>query len=150
MDNGRHSTTIYLAARYSRNEEMRRYRDILEQEFGFSVTSRWIDQHGNQLEESMGPSEIAANLTGAAAFAAKDIEDVRAAQILIHFTTGEPGGKGGRHTEMGIALALGKHITIIGPRENVFQAIPHEQFDTWDDFYAFLQKAVGRDEAHAS
>src|SRR5262249_1689939 len=98
-------TTIYLAARYSRNEEMRGYREVLETEFGYRVTSRWIDQHGGQLEESMGPDQIEANRTAASVFADKDIADLRAADIVIHFTGGT-GSKGGRHTEMGFALGL--------------------------------------------
>ena len=34
---------VYLAARYSRNAEMRMVRDVLEG-LGHTVTSRWIDQ----------------------------------------------------------------------------------------------------------
>lgn len=44
---------IYLAARYSRNAEMRGVRDVLEG-LGHKVTSRWIDQHGGTVLACQG------------------------------------------------------------------------------------------------
>ena len=51
---------VYLAARYSRNEEMRGVRDVLEV-LGYEVTSRWIDQHGGNLLESIVAEQLDAN-----------------------------------------------------------------------------------------
>lgn len=42
---------IYLAARFSRNDEMRGVRDVLET-MGHQITSRWIDLHGGDQLES--------------------------------------------------------------------------------------------------
>ena len=42
-------------------------------------------------------------------------------------------GTGGRHLEMGYALARGKHIIVVGEtRENVFQSLKEVAFLTWD------------------
>jgi hypothetical protein len=45
-----------------------------------------------------------------------------AAEMVISFTGG--GGKGGRHVEFGLAVAAGKRLVVIGPRENVFHCLP--------------------------
>jgi len=37
--------------------------------------------------------------------------------------------RGGRHVEFGLALAWGKRLMIVGPRENVFHCLPQvEQY----------------------
>ncbi len=33
--------------------------------------------------------------------------------------------RGGRHVEAGYALAKGKYLVLVGPRENVFYSLPH-------------------------
>ena len=55
---------VYLAARYSRNAEMRGVRDVL-QGLGYKVTSRWIDQHGGNLLESIVAEKLNADPAGA-------------------------------------------------------------------------------------
>jgi hypothetical protein len=66
-----------------------------------------------------------------------DLEDVRRASICLAFT--EPReeskpGRGGRHTELGIALALGLHVMLVGPREHVFHCLPSiEQHSSWEE-----------------
>jgi hypothetical protein len=112
---------IYLAARYSRNPEMRSVRDLLVAA-GHEVTSRWIDNHGGELEESLTPERLAAEPEFCGRFANVDVEDLRAAEMCISFTGA--GGKGGRHVEFGMAQALGKRLVLIGPRENVFHCLP--------------------------
>jgi hypothetical protein len=56
-----------------------------------------------------------------------DLEDVRAADLCLGFTE-LPGaldrGRGGRHTELGIALGLGRSVAIVGPVEQVFHRLP--------------------------
>lgn len=113
---------IYLAAWYERNAEMRDYRDRLKV-MGHHVTSGWIDQHKWKLPQSMGEDEVLAHPEIAARYALKDLQDIVACDLLVHFTS--PGfGKGGRHIEFGYALALRLPIAIVGPRENVFHALP--------------------------
>jgi poly(3-hydroxybutyrate) depolymerase len=113
-------TAYYLAARYSRNPELCEYRDELCAKIpGSVVTSRWIDQHAGELEASYTP------------------EDLDAAQVIVSFTGAGGGGKGGRHIEHGYAIAAGKRLVVVGPRENIFHCHPAtEVYATWDDFLA--------------
>lgn len=100
---------IYLSARYGRKKEMQRVAmSILWA--GHSVTSRWlVKEYGDQEQACLD-----------------DIEDVRAADLLVLFT--EPVGSlnpgGGRHTELGLALAWSKEIVVCGERETVFCYAP--------------------------
>ena len=54
------------------------------------------------------------------------IRDFSGVRDCNHFVqlTGDNQSKGGRHTELGIALALGKRISLIGPNEQVFHRHP--------------------------
>jgi len=122
---------IYLAARYSRNDEMRGVRDVL-QALGHEVTSRWIDQHGGNLLESFVAEKLNAQPDECAKYARVDLEDLEAADTVISFTSAGGGGKGGRHVEFGLALGLGKRLVIVGPRENVFHTLPAiEWYPDW-------------------
>lgn len=135
---------VYLAARYSRAEELRGYRDQLKA-LGVEVTSRWIDHHDATLEKSLTPEQLAAHPIVGAAYAQADIEDLLLSDTLIAFTeTG--GGKGGRHVELGLGLAkrIGGGssycVIVIGPRENIFTTLPYvEHYDAWE---AFLNRVV--------
>lgn len=133
----------YLAARYSRHEELRQYANQLEK-LGHEVTSRWINGEHEALGGDLlgkGDSEFARRCLE------EDLEDLFAADTLIAFT--EPactgsfpcGGvaRGGRHVEFGIALALNMRIIVVGPIENIFhtaQGIRH--YETFDRLYLDL------------
>lgn len=124
---------IYLAARYSRHPEMRGARDVLTA-LGHVVTSRWIDQHGGDQLESATLAQLNTNPSGCAIYGQHDVEDVGAADVVVSFTGGE-GGRGGRHVEFGIAIALGKDLVVIGPREHIFHTLPQvRQYETWGDY----------------
>jgi hypothetical protein len=113
---------IYLAGRYSRHPEMRDYRDQLEAH-GHKITSRWIDLHGGSLDKSIPPNVLNANPEVCTRFAETDFLDIVQSDMVISFTEKNPGGKGGRHVEFGMAFALNKIIVIIGPREHVFHTL---------------------------
>lgn len=139
---------IYLAARYSRREELCGYRDQLRA-LGHHVQARWLDgEHqisdsgtpiGNQGEalvegDDGGTSAEACALR--AKFAQDDWEDVNAAEVVICFT--EPprsnASRGGRHVELGIALANRALVVVVGYRENIFCWLPQVQFfKTWEE-----------------
>lgn len=129
---------IYLAARYSRREELCLYRSQL-QKLGHDVQARWLNgghqlsnegtpigDNGEALVESGG--DEAAKLR--AHFANDDWEDVNAAECVINFTEAPRSGasRGGRHVEMGIALARGVRCIVIGYRENIFHWLPQVEF----------------------
>lgn len=129
---------IYLAARYSRHDEMRGVRDVLSA-FGHEVTSRWIDLHGGQLENSYTPDVLNAEPERCGVFGRHDVEDLLAADVVISFTSHGGGGKGGRHVEHGIAIGAGKRVFVCGPRENIFHTLPQVQhYPSWRHLIAAL------------
>ena len=126
---------VYLAARYSRREELCGYRARL-QAAGFVVTSRWLNgshqinaagtpigEDGAALIEE-GDDERAAALRRE--FVQEDVADVFAADALIAFTEvpRSSTSRGGRHVELGIAMGRGIHVIVVGPRENLFHWYP--------------------------
>jgi len=143
-------TAYYFAARYSRNAELRRYRDELLAELpNATVTSRWIDQHGGEVTTSFTPEALADDPATCWKYGQADLEDLAAAGAIVSFTGDGGGGKGGRHVEHGIGIAYvdnGPWLTpnaalfrliLVGPREHIFHCHPAtEVFATWDDFLA--------------
>ena len=120
---------IYIASRYDRRFEMLGVTAVLMRA-GHVVTSRWIEGRGE------GPEVEAA----------ADVEDVLRADCLISFTE-EPtehvtwSARGGRHVEFGVALAMGKRLFVVGPRENVFHFLPRvETFRSLDELLAELAR----------
>lgn len=120
-------SSIYLAARYRRHPEMQTIaREIAAA--GHVVTSRWI----------WGDHEYLPGVTQERErtwYASEDRADLTVADTVISFTE-HPGvesrGRGGRHVEFGMALALGKRLIVIGPRENVFHCLPEvEYYESW-------------------
>ena|SRR6266496_13608 len=126
---------VYLSASIRAQPVMRRYRDILQDEFGWKVQARWIDV---QESSPMGVKEVQEDRVRAAIYAVTDMADILTSGTVIIFTRW-PSTSGGRHTELGLALAFGKRIILVGPRENVFQALPDEQFRNWADFLTHLR-----------
>jgi nucleoside 2-deoxyribosyltransferase len=105
---------VYLAARYQEHPRMRQWRKFLESS-GFTVTSRWIN--GNHSIDVDVERDVQS-----ARFALEDLEDLDAADVMVLWNPPEHhgSGRGGRHVELGYALALGKPVMLIGIRENVF------------------------------
>jgi hypothetical protein len=141
---------IYLASRYSRRVELCGYRDQLSK-LGYLVQARWLDG-GHQLDNAGAPigdngealieagNCERANLLRAR-FANDDWEDVCSAEIQINFT--EPprssANRGGRHVELGIALARTQRVIVVGHRENIFHWLPQIEFyPSFDEAVAAL------------
>jgi hypothetical protein len=143
---------VYLAARYSRREELCVYRADLH-EAGYEVNSRWLNgAHQVYLDgEPLGLEQEALIESGNASpeirgrLAAEDWNDVLDANVVISFTESPRSGnsRGGRHVEFGAALALGLRCIVVGYRENVFHCLPEvEFFETWADALFSLSKAL--------
>ena len=131
---------LYLAARFSRFDELNRYRDELATA-GIEVTSRWL----NGGHEWVGTSDEDIPVEENARFAAEDLEDLRAADLLVCFTEPSRSGpaRGGRHVEFGYALAFGIPIACVGHRENVFYCLPEITFfPEWSEARDFLLNAA--------
>jgi hypothetical protein len=138
---------VYLAARYSRNEEMRGVRAVL-MALGCEVTSRWIDCHGGKYPGSFTCEQLNDDPGYCAAVGRNDVEDLAAADTVVSFTSPGGGGKGGRHVACGLALGLGKRLILVGPRENVFHTLPQVQwYPDWPSLVMALVPPLGAREA---
>jgi hypothetical protein len=127
---------VYLAARYSRWQELAGYAEELRA-IGYEVTSRWIKGDHELRADGQGEADH-----WAVVWASEDREDLLAADIVVSFTEGAdvPGrARGGRHVEFGMALETGKRLLVVGPRENVFHHLPGvERFADWPSCLRFL------------
>lgn len=98
---------VYLSARYEWAKRMQKAASLLEHE-GIEVTSRWIRDNFKGI--------------GVIAAAKMDLEDVERADTLICFADKTHRG-GGRHIELGYALALGKKLFVVGASETLFHEL---------------------------
>jgi hypothetical protein len=103
--------SFYIAASWPRREEALKVSQLLVTN-GFRSTARWIYNFASQGYEA-GVDGMTPGLPE------QDEYDVRIADMLICLT-GDTLSKGGRHTELGIAIALRKPIFCVGPKEQVF------------------------------
>lgn len=128
---------IYLAARYSRRDELCTYAEEL-MAHGHHITSRWL--LGNHQITDAGLSEEGSQ-EERERFAVEDWTDLMSADTCISFTEVPRSGssRGGRHVEFGAALAAGKMCVVVGPRENVFHCLPQVVY--YPDWKA-VQKAL--------
>ena len=125
---------IYLAANYSRRLELCNYREQLR-EAGHYVPARWLNgshqissagtpigDTGEALVEGDDGSTSAEAIAMRNAFGLEDLQDIAEADLVICFTEPPRSGasRGGRHVELGYAIALRKRIWIVGYRENIF------------------------------
>lgn len=122
---------IYLAGRYSRREELCAYKRQLVS-LGHTVSSRWLN--GNHQIDDEGLS-VEAKAEERTRFALEDWFDLLAAECCIAFTEPPRGtsSRGGRHVELGAALALEQIVYVVGHRENVFCCLPQVRFhEEWE------------------
>ncbi len=105
---------IYVAASFPRRDEARLLGLALE-DAGHEITSGWMMLKGKSYFGDDWAGEVEA---------VRDLQDVRDCDVLVSIT-GDTESHGGRHSELGIALALGKRIIIVGPKEQVFHHHPH-------------------------
>jgi nucleoside 2-deoxyribosyltransferase len=137
---------IYLASRYSRRDQLRDLAAELRR-MGHEITSRWLEESSRPDCGTLpdGRSRIAPP-EERSAFAAQDIEDVRAAELVVSITEPEDAkaSRGGRHVEFGAAFAWGKRLVVIGYRENVFHHLPGVEFHAsqWDWLRALAAEAA--------
>lgn len=109
---------LYIAARYSRKQEMEQVRDRLERN-SIEVTSGWLDE----------PHAPDTPLDGISSdqsreYAQKDLDDIDRSDTFLFFSEDVLTPRGGRHVEFGYALAKGKDIYVIGDEENIFHFLP--------------------------
>lgn len=103
---------VYLSAAMARAAEMRGHAHALHAR-GLRCVSTW----------PLAPAGEA-TLADCCRAAVQDLEDLDRAGLILAFTEGPGAWTGGRHVELGYALAQRKAIVVIGPHENVFHAHP--------------------------
>lgn len=126
---------VYLAAQYSRLEEMRDYATRLNN-IKHWVTSSWLSDN-----RSIITKPVDYNMRN---FAYEDINNINRADLVVVFAE-DPnnqidGDRGDRHFELGYALGAGKLTAIIGPRENKFYHLTKViYFRTFNNFYEWIR-----------
>lgn len=93
---------IYVAASYTRIREAKILGEELEKR-GFEVVSNWHQDHDDPTDADYlsGPRAI------------RDQYAIERCDLFVEFV-GDDGSKGGRHCELGMALAWNKKIILIG------------------------------------
>lgn len=104
---------VYVAARFTRQMEVRSIADQLERSLGHQCTSRWAFLEDARKTYTEQERTVWADI---------DYQDVFRADAVLFLSEDEEAGymSGGRHVEFGIALALGIPIVVVGPKENIF------------------------------
>lgn len=128
--------SVYLAAAYSSKELIRRRADDLRAS-GFDVTAQWLNEpHAASVPfTSRDPQELRR-------FARRDIDDIARCDVFIFFSIDpeQPTKRGGRHVELGLAVAMKKRVLVVGPRENIFHFLPEiEVVTAWAEALDLLR-----------
>lgn len=136
---------VYLAARWSRREELDGYaRELDDLDVGLDVCSRWHSDPSHRITERDGVTARELNER----LAAEDFTDLFMADVLVYFS---PGGlRSGCHVEVGMALGRGQKVALVGERENVFHWLPQvNKYADWASCREDLLALAGRTEASA-
>lgn len=101
---------VYLAAPWELQADVRALHEALL-EAGFGSIARWLDADSNTYTEE---------------WANNCLEDIRRCDVLLIWNPAiwARVGTGGRHVEVGFALALEKPVIILGARTNIFHHLP--------------------------
>lgn len=124
---------------------MKEYAEELKQ-LGVEVTARWFDE---TVPHTVTMADLPDKYHEETALI--DLYDIDRADALVLFA-GTPNdyaniavgalARGGRHVELGYALATDKDVIVCGPKENVFHHLPQiKQFDTWEQTKDYLTNA---------
>lgn len=133
---------IYLASSYTNKIHMREIRDKL-QAMGYRVVSRWLaEPHDPKVTVGDFTDLDLSNMSD------RDIEDIREADILVHFSSDN--NRGGAIAEFGISLGMrleGRDMLtiLVGDRRNIFDynwLVDH--FPTEEEFLGWAEKEAKR------
>lgn len=125
METQKTPLTVYVAASYPRKAEAKGLAEYIRS-LGHRVNARWLDgepANGNEQE-----------------WAIKDADDAIAADCVVCLT-GDSLTRGGRHAEVGIAIAMQHRVILVGPQEQLFHFHP---LVTHVAFYADLEWILRR------
>jgi len=110
--------SIYVAAPFDGREAAAAAQIELEG-YGLVTTSSWIEKHLKGLDEELPAWQLAQE-------ARQDLQDIDRAHyfVLLNDQALPQSTSGGRHFEMGYALAQKKEVFLLGPRTSVFHYLP--------------------------
>lgn len=125
--------TIYIAAKFSKQQELRRVTKLLCKS-GVIVTSSWIFEDEKDFHEITDEFEH-----GYIAF--RDAHDIQDADIVVIDTREElsKGGGGGREFEAGYGYALKGVLWRVGPARSPFHYLAGNSWKTWKEFIKWAQ-----------
>lgn len=122
---------VYIAAPFPMRYRIREARDRFT-DLGYVVTSTWIDVEPDEEDVSWAVRTEAAR---------QCLREVDAADIFVHVTSAPELGHGGRHVELGYALARGKTVWRAGDKSNIFTALADVAADNLDQLLALAERA---------
>jgi hypothetical protein len=123
-----HRPKFYVATDFARKEEALGAAALLEAR-GLELNARWLTSQPVLKEGGLGGELEGDHAAAALEIAQQDLDDIRASHVFVQLTSGEK-ARGGRHVELGFALALACHdrvraVLAVGPREHAFHYHPH-------------------------
>ena len=110
---------VYVAAPFEQRAFAALLASNLRRDANLEVTSRWLFEESNLDAE----------------WAQKDLDDIDRADALVALNaeSWKTSGTGGRHVELGYALAREKTIVLVGVRSNIFHYHPSVLLVSWHD-----------------
>jgi len=140
---------IYLAAAWSRRDEIAEVANELRKLPNLEITSRWLKE----------PTVLGSKIVRGNRFrrrrAQEDVDDVLRADMLVRFSDDLSGATvpaklatGSRMFEQGLAYAKGKRIVIVGGPQPIFDYLPEmthlRHLDELKNYLIGLQKTSKR------
>ena len=112
---------IYIASRWDDRPDALLIKKFIEDK-GLICTSTWLTPHDEQSMDALKGGAIEKPRQRAV----KDFEDIDAADVYLVYSPKKShrNGTGGKHVELGYALAKGKTCVLVGERENIFHYHP--------------------------
>lgn len=125
MTNPYEPLKVYVAARWDDRDDALLIKKLLEEHNVF-VTSTWLTPHDNQSMDALKANGPYRAIKEARERAVKDFEDIDKSDCILVYSPrkGFRNGTGGKHVELGYAMATGKAIFLMGERENIFHYHP--------------------------
>jgi len=132
---------VYIAGKYESRARLREESHAIQVK-GHRMLSTWMNETATR-EEGL-------EIPDYALLAAKrDVEEVTDADLFI-VDTFDVSTTGGRHVEMGLALASGVPVWVVGPLGgNIFHTLASRTFASWHEVHRSIKVATLRTEARA-
>lgn len=141
-------SSVYIAAPFAARDFAREVSDKI-QAAGHTVTSKWVFSEREINSGTIGTSEDSTDDV-AQSHAVSDLSSVMVSDHVLHLTSAacaiyapevpqEWLHTGGRHVEMGFALANSVPVHILGEPENIFARTLATQHTSVEDFLASIK-----------